>query len=174
MRPAAILLALSFGLTAQTLEPIARSFREKPIPANRAAVEQFLLKHPKDAEGALARLLLFNGDTAAIDKLKAARPLLPEITDYVDWMVASTEFTAKDFAEALVDAERVLQIGDSPLHGRAALLGLKSAAELGEISRMDMLLARYQKQLTPAQFAHTQAFQPNARICPSQPGAGLQ
>ena len=154
MRPAAILLACSFGLYAQTLEPIARSFREKPIPANKAAVEQFLLKHPKDAEGALARLLLFNGDTTAIDKLKAARSLLPEIADYVDWMVASTEFTGKDFAAALVDAERVLQIGESPLQGRAALLGLKSAAELGDVIRMEALLARYQKQLTPAQFAH--------------------
>ncbi len=117
-------------------------------------MEQFLLKHPKDADGALARLLLFNGDPAAIDKLKAARPLLPELSDYVDWMIASTQFTGKNFAAALADAEGVLQIGESPLQGRAALLGLKSAAELGEITRMETLLARQQKQLTPAQFAH--------------------
>lgn len=117
-------------------------------------MEQFLLKHPKDVEGALARLLLFNGDTGAIDKLRAARPLLPEISDYVDWMVAATEFSGKDFNSALADAERVLQTAESPLHGRAALLGLKSAAELSETARMDALLLRFQKQLTPAQFAH--------------------
>lgn len=154
MRTAAILLVCCFGLNAQTLEPLARSFREKPTPQNRAAVEQFLLKHPKDAEGALARLLLFNGDTSAIDKLKSARPLLPEISDYVDWMLTSTEFTAKDFSAALAGAERVLQVAESPLHGRAALLGLKSAAELGDFTQMGLLLGRHQKQLTPAQFAH--------------------
>ncbi len=154
MRTAAILLVCCLGLNAQTLEPLARSFREKPTPPNRAAVEQFLLKHPKDAEGGLARLLLFNGDTSALDKLKSARALLPEISDYVDWMLTSTEFTAKDYAASLANAERVLQVAESPLHGRAALLALKSAAELDDFARMELLLGRHQKQLTPAQFAH--------------------
>jgi soluble lytic murein transglycosylase len=149
-------LVLNLGAMAQTLEPIARSFRDKPSPVTRAALEQFLMKHPKDAEGALARLLLFNGDTtsASIEKLRAARPSLPEIGDYVDWMVGSTEFAAKDFPAALLEVEKVLRVADSPLVGRAALIGIKSAVEMGELTKVEAMLARHAKQLTGAQVAH--------------------
>ena len=138
-----------------TLEPLAKAFREKPGPASRAEVERFLMKHPKDADGALARLILFNGDTSsgAIDKLRAARPYLAEIADYVDWMSASTAFAARDFASAYADAERVLHTAETPLTGRAALVALKSAVELDDTARLDAILSRSQKQLTPAQVA---------------------
>lgn len=143
-------------LEAQTLEPLAKSFREKPSPVTRGPVEQFLLKHPKDAEGALARLVLFQGDTSAgsLDKLKAARPMLVEISDYVDWMIASTAFAAKDFDEGLKAAESVLRTPESPVAGRAALLALKSAIEVHNTDKLDAILARFQKVLTPAQYAH--------------------
>ena len=150
------MVASGLVLHAQALEPLARSFREKPSPVTRASVEKFLLKHPKDAEGALARLLLFNGDTspAAIEKLKVARALLPELTDYVDWMLASTEFAARDFSSALASAETVLRIAETPLEGRATLLALKSASELNNLPLMESLLKGRTKQLTPAQMAH--------------------
>jgi tetratricopeptide (TPR) repeat protein len=140
----------------QPLEPAARAYREKPGPATRARVESFLLKHPKDADGALARLVLFNGDTSngSVEKLVAARAYLPDISDYVDWMIASTAFAGKDFPLALTHAEAVLKVAESPLVGRASLLAVKSAIELRELARADALLAKHQKQLTAAQFAH--------------------
>jgi len=139
-----------------SLEGIARAFRENPGPLTRSQVEKFLIKHPKDADGGLARLVLFNGDTSAgaLEKVRTARQFLPEITDYVDWMSASTAFAAKDFTKSLEDSERVLRVAESPLIGRAALLALKSANQLNEPTRFDAILAKHQKQLTPAQFAH--------------------
>jgi len=138
---------------AQTLEPLARAFRDKPGPVTRSELERYLLKHPKDAEGALARLVLFNGDSSAgaVEKLKAARAYLPEIADYVDWMIAATALAGKDHAEALGAAEQVLRVADSPVAGRAALVGLKSAAELKDFARIESLLSKAGKQLTPAQ-----------------------
>lgn len=122
----------------------------------RASVESFLLKHPKDVDGALARLILFNGDTSngSVEKLKAAKVYLTDISDYVDWMVASTAFAAKDHPVALAHAEAVLKVAESPVAGRAALLALKSALELNDVARVDALLAKHQKQLTAAQVAH--------------------
>lgn len=138
---------------AQTLAPLARAFRDKPGPVTRSEVERYLLKHPKDAEGALARLVLFNGDSSAgaVEKLKAARVYLPEIADYVDWMIAATALAGKDHAEALGAAELVLRVADSPVAGRAALVGLKSAAELKDFARIESLLSKAGKQLTAAQ-----------------------
>ena len=153
------LSALTFLLTltgfGQTLEPIASAFREHPSPATRAPVEQFLIKHPKDQDGALARLLLFNGDTSpgAIEKLRAARAPLKEISDYADWIIASTEFAARDFQAAIDDAERALAVSETPLAPRASLLALKSARELNDLPRLGALLQKHQKSLTPAQFA---------------------
>ncbi len=162
------LSALAFALTltgfGQTLEPIARAFREHPSSATRAPVEQFLIKHPKDQDGALARLLLFNGDTSAgvIDKLKAARPPLKEISDYADWMIASTEFAARDFQASLDDAERVFAVPDSPLAARAALLALKCARELNDLPRLGSLIQKHRKLFTPAQIAFYSALVPSA------------
>ncbi|WP_031499694.1 transglycosylase SLT domain-containing protein [Bryobacter aggregatus] len=149
------LLLVAVALSAQTLEPIAKEFRERPTPPTRAKLEQFLIKHPKDQEGALARLLLYNGDPgpASLEKLRAARSYLKEISDYVDWMIASTEFTARDFKSALEDAERVLEVHESPLAPRAALLALKSARELGEKDKLASLLKKHQKLLSPSQIA---------------------
>lgn len=119
-------------------------------------MEQILLKHPKDAEGALARLVLFNGDTSAgaLDKLKAARGPLPEISDYVDWMIASTAYAAKDYPQALTHVEAVLKVSGSPVGPRAALLGLKSAAEAGEWARFEAILTKQKPLLTAAQALH--------------------
>ena len=159
MRFVLLLTICACVCVAQSLEPIARSFREKPGPLTRAPLEQFLLRHPKDVDGSLARLLLFNGDQspAAVEKLKAARIPLAEISDYVDWMISSTEFAAKDFAGALEDVARVLRVADSPLRTRAALLAIKCAWELGATPQMEALLLKEQKQLTVAQHAYYSA-----------------
>lgn len=144
------------SLAGQTLEPLAKAFREKPGPGTRAPLEQFLLKHPKDADGALARLVLYNGDTSAgaIEKLRAARGLLGEIRDYVDWMVASTANAGKNCTAALQESLKVLEVGASPLVGRAALLALQCGVETGELTRAQTVLERHEKALTAAQAAY--------------------
>ncbi len=142
---------------AGSLEAIAREFRGKagaPGAAGaRAALEAYLLKHPKDSDGALARLALYNGDTTAAGRrgLEAARPLLPAIADYVDWMISSTALAAQDPAGAYEAAERVLQVKGTPLEGRAALAALKAARERGEAEPMMEVLAQHGAALTEAQ-----------------------
>jgi soluble lytic murein transglycosylase len=156
------LLTLATLLPAQTLappsplEPLAKSFRESPGPKTRAPLESFLLKHPKDADGALARLVLFNGDTSPAGQaaLRAARPLLPLIPDYIDWMIASTDFAAKNYPSALANAEKVLSTPNTPLAPRAALLALKAAAELNDQANNKALLERTKPYLSPAQYAY--------------------
>ncbi len=153
MKLSVLIFAVTIGGFGQELEPLAKAFRDHPAPATRAPLEQFLLKHPKDQDGALARLLLFNGDTSAgaVDKLRAARAPLKDIADYVDWMIASTEFAAGDYQAALDTADRVLSVAETPLSPRAALLALKSARELNDLGRMGALLQKHPRALTPAQ-----------------------
>jgi soluble lytic murein transglycosylase len=157
---AALILIARFASSAQTLEAnsleaVARAFRDKPGPVTRAALEKHLLRHPKDVEGALARLVLFNGDTStgAVEKILAARPYLAEISDYVDWIAASTAFAAKDYEAALAGCERVLAVAETPLAARAAVLALKSAQQLNQVDKIDALLARHSRVLTAAQTA---------------------
>ena len=159
MRVLLLVTICALGCVAQSLEPLAKSFRDKPGPQTRAPLEQFLLRHPKDADGALVRLLLFNGDQtpAAIEKLKVARMPLAEISDYVNWMIASTEFAAKDFAAALTDVTKIFLVPESPLRARAALLAIRCAWELGDMQQLEALLQHEQKQLSVAQHAYYSA-----------------
>lgn len=148
--------ALSPGLPGQTLETLAKAFREKPGPLTRSPLERFLLKHPKDAEGALARLVLFHGDTSAgaIERLRAARGPLGQISDYVDWMAASTAQAAKNCTAALTDSVRVLEVPRTPLEGRAALLAVQCGVEAGDLTLSQTLLERHQQAMTAAQAAY--------------------
>ncbi len=159
MRVVLLTTICAAGCIAQGLEPIAKSFRDKPGPLTRAPLEQFLLRHPKDADGALARLLLFNGDQtpAAIEKLKSARIPLSEISDYVNWMIASSEFAAKDYAPSLSDVSKIFLIPESPLRARAALLAIKCVWEIGDMQQLEELLQREQKQLSVPQHSYYSA-----------------
>lgn len=121
------------------------------------------MQHPKDAEGALARLVLFNGDTSpgSLDKLRAARALLPDLRDYTDWMIAATALAAKDYSTALAESQKVLGMAGSPLEGRAALVALKAARQLNQFALLETLAQRHSKALTAAQvlfFRATAAF----------------
>jgi soluble lytic murein transglycosylase len=138
---------------AGSLEALGREFRAQPTPARRAALESFLLRHPRDVDGALARLVLFQGDSSAAGRkaLEAARGLLPQITDYADWMIAASAGLAEDYGASYEAAQRALAVGGTPMESRAALLGLKAAYQMLDGAKMRDLLARHAKALTPAQ-----------------------
>jgi soluble lytic murein transglycosylase len=145
---------------AQELEPLAKAFREKPTAANRLAVERFLLRHPKDSDGALARIVLYQGDTSAsgLLALREARGPLKDISDYANWFAAATELAAKRCADALASAQRVLETKDSPVAPRAAGLALKCARELEDWSTLRSLLSKHQRLLSPSQVSLYGAF----------------
>ena len=149
------LLVLAPWAKAQTaaatgLEPLAKAFRQTPTPATRAAVERFAQAHPKDADGALARLTLGNGDPTAIERLAGLRPQLPLIPDYFDWILASTLATGKRPAEAAQAAARVLDVPETPLAARAAALALKSALEAEDRALFERLWPKAGTFLAPA------------------------
>jgi soluble lytic murein transglycosylase len=147
------LLLVAGSSSGQSLEPLAKAFRDKPGPLTRAPLERFLMQHPKDADGALARLVLFHGDTSAgsLDKLRVARALLPELRDYTGWMIASTALAAKDYSTALAESLKVLEMAGSPLEGRAAIVALKAARQLNQFALLDTLAQRHSQAITPAQ-----------------------
>ncbi len=138
---------------AGSLEAVAREFRAQPSPARRAAVESFLLRHPRDLDGALARLVLFQGDASAEGRqaLSTARALLPQLSDYSDWMIAAAADLGNDPGAALAAAERGLGVVGTPLETRLVLLALKSARSLSQGAKIRDLLARHRRALTPAQ-----------------------
>lgn len=162
---ARIILVLSFNavvLLAQkprnqadagSLEALARDFRSERSASHRAALENFLLRHPKDTDGALARLVLFNGDTSAQGRkaLEAARPLLPLLTDYVDWMSAATALAANDHSAAAETALRVLEAGPGALDSRAVAIVLQAARASNDYPKLQTLLTKHARALTPAQ-----------------------
>lgn len=80
--------------------------------------------------------------------------MLPELRDYVDWMIASTAFAAKDYTSALAESERVLDVAGTPLEARAALLAIKCALELKGFARIDGLVKKHIKALTAAQMLY--------------------
>lgn len=162
---ARIILALScsvFCLFAQkprnqadagSLEALARDFRAERTASHRAALENFLLRHPKDTDGALARLVLFNGDTSAQGRktLEAARPLLPLLADYVDWMSAATAIAASDPQTAYEAALRVLDAQTGSLDSRAVAIVVQSARTNNDYPKLQTLLTKYARALSPAQ-----------------------
>ncbi len=162
---ARIILVLSFSavvLLAQkprnqadagSLEALARDFRSERSASHRAALENFLLRHPKDTDGALARLVLFNGDTSTQGRkaLEAARPLLPLLTDYVDWMSAATALAANDHTSAAEAALRVLESGPGALDSRAVAIALQAARASNDYPKLQTLLTKHARALTPAQ-----------------------
>jgi soluble lytic murein transglycosylase len=136
-----------------SLEALARDFRSERNASNRAALENFLLKHPKDSDGALARLVLFNGDTSAQGRqaLAAVRPLLPQLADYVDWMSAATALAASDAQAAQEAAFRVLDANTGVLDSRAVAVIVQAARANNDHGSLQALLARHSRALTSAQ-----------------------
>ncbi|MEJ1938667.1 hypothetical protein WDZ92_51380, partial [Nostoc sp. NIES-2111] len=81
----------------------------------------------------------------------AARPLLPLLADYVDWMTASTALAANDYPTATEAAFRVLQAGPSALDARAVAIILQSARASNDYPKLQALLTKHARALSPAQ-----------------------
>jgi len=122
-------------------------------PARRAALEQFLLRHPKDSDGALARLVLFNGDTSPQGRqaLEAAKPLLPALADYVDWMSAATALAANDPEGAYSAALRALQAVPTSLEARAVAIAAQAARSTSDAGKLRAILSKHARAISPAQ-----------------------
>jgi len=149
-RGAATVVAMTLPLlgAGSSLPVLVKTYREKPSVARRAQLERFAAQHPKDEQGALARLAL--GVTSleqkdydrAIRNLRATQASLPKLADYTTYYLASAQLQAKDEngIPAAVAKIRELPV-PSPLAGKAtvvagkALIDLKNPAEAIRILR---------------------------------------
>ena len=123
------ILAIPALAAAPSPEALARSYRDSPTPARRAALERYAADHARDSNGAIARLAL--GITAfeqkdyaaAIPHLRAAEGRLPKLSDYIAYFLAAARVETQDAGVgsgelAPVHAAPVL----SPLDTRAQLV----------------------------------------------------
>ena len=66
----------------------------------------------------------------ALQDLKAAQPLLPKLSDYVGYYLASADAELKDFAQVRKDLAPFRTLAaPSPLRGRAAILDARATTE---------------------------------------------
>ncbi|HXG33629.1 MAG TPA: transglycosylase SLT domain-containing protein [Bryobacteraceae bacterium] len=147
------LLAALEAAAAQTLESLARTYRDSPTPAARAALLRYAAAHPKDVNGALA--LLAVGVTEAerspsevLARLEAARPRLSRLADYVAYYAAKARLAQKEYAGVAAELETVWRVlPPSPLLGRAALLAAKAYREAGDAAAAAAVLRKWRDRL---------------------------
>jgi soluble lytic murein transglycosylase len=111
---------------AETLENLALAYRKNPRPQTRAAVLKYASAHPKDADGALALLVLSAteidqrqfGD--ALQHATAAEKRLPKLSDYAGFLNATAAFNLRQFGDVEPSLKPVWQSSPpSPLQGKA-------------------------------------------------------
>jgi soluble lytic murein transglycosylase len=123
----ALCATLVFAAAAPGPAALARACRETPSPAHRAQLERYAAAHPKDNDGALARLALGiaayeqKDYDAAISSLSAAGRRLPKLADYVAYYLAAARIEAKDATVNARDLDAVRSVS-SPLASPAAVL----------------------------------------------------
>jgi soluble lytic murein transglycosylase len=138
---AALLFSAAAVIAApEDLASLVKAYRETPSVARRARIERFASLHPKDPDGALARLALGIASLEqkdydrAIRYLKAAQPRLPKIEDYAAYYLASARLQAKqgnDEANIPEDLDRLRELPvPSPLAARAVVLRAKALVDL--------------------------------------------
>jgi soluble lytic murein transglycosylase len=149
-----MVLAFAFSalpLRAQTLEPLARAYREKNSPQNKAPLAAFAAAHPKDLDGALALLALGASEklpAEAVRLLEKANPRLPKIADYTSLMLAANQLALKNYTQALHYAAVVFSFSPvSPLGPRTAPVAARAYLELGKPEKAIQILRRYAADL---------------------------
>ncbi len=153
---ALLLAAGSSG--AATLETLARTFREKPTPANRSALLRFAAAHPKDRDGALALLAIAISDQEnsrsadALERLREVGGRLAVLSDYLGYYQAAAAFNQKDFSAAAQQAETVFSNSPaSPVAGDAAMVAGRAYKEAGKpADAVRVLRANYLQLPQPA------------------------
>lgn len=157
-RPAALLLLAWVGAglaqRAPALTDLARAYRESPTAARRDALLRFAQAHPKDAEGALALLVIAVTEIdqgqhkAAEERLRAAASRLPQLRDYVAFQLARVLAAQQRHGEAASQAQTALEhMPVSPLVGEAALLAAQSHLAAGLPGEAVAVLEKFRGRL---------------------------
>jgi len=139
---------------AQTLEALARAYRDKQTPAARAALDAHTRGQKKPAEAALARLaaglieLERQRPAEALGYLQEMEGRLPALDDYASNALGRALFFAGRKQEALPALELVIarQPG-SPLLAQAVLLSAQAYTDTGSPGKAVELLRRFLSQL---------------------------
>lgn len=155
----AVLVAAA-GLSAQTLDKLARNYHDRPSAATRAAVLNYANAHPRDKNGALALLVLGVGEVdsrqfnEALTHLRAAATRLPQIADYPAYLAAAADYELHNFD----DVEKQLKpIWDnsppSPLISKAVLLQANADLQKNDPRKAIALLEKYGGEIAPEKTA---------------------
>ena len=151
---ALLALAAVWLVPAQTIETLARAWRDDASPSTRQALARFATAHPKDIHGALALLALGETDleegrfAQARENLKAAQPRVTKLADLIAFWLARTAEGEQDYARAIAELEPVWNASPpSPWVGRAALLAARAHLELDAPRSAVDVLRRHASQL---------------------------
>ena len=136
---------------AGTPAALVRPYREAPSPARRTALERYAALHPRDNNGALARLALGIAAyeqkdwPAAAAALRAAQPRLPKLADYISYYLAAARVQAQDGAIAARDLAPVRSAAvPSPFAAQADVLEGRALTAAGAAAEAVRLLrAKY-------------------------------
>lgn len=147
-------LAAAIAQTAPSLTSLARAYRESPVAARRDALLRFAAAHTRDAEGALAMLVLGVTETdrgnldAAANYLSGAAGRLPQLADYTAFHLARVRLAQQRYEEAANHADAVFKVRPvSPLTGEAALLAARAWLASGAPERAVEVLRKHESHL---------------------------
>lgn len=150
----AVVLVATSAWAGTPLADLARAYRLKPNPTNRAAVLQFASTH-KDTSGALAYLVLGSKEveqkelTEALQHLQAAGKGLPALADYSAYLTAACHFEGGRYAEV----ERALkvvseQIPASPLVEKSVVLAANAYLQEHQNQKAVRLVEQHRADLS--------------------------
>jgi len=146
----ALSTAFAQGLPQSQVELLARAVRQKNSAENRAALTTYAAQHRTDTPGAIALLAL--GATASGDEavahFKMIQGRLAPIRDYLQFLTAREQLSAKDFAGAARTVEQAFGSGlASPVAGRALLVGGRAYWKAGDTRQALRFLEQHQARL---------------------------
>jgi soluble lytic murein transglycosylase len=131
-------LAACFCLDAQTLDALARAYRDSPSPARRGSILRYAAAHGKDQSGALAHFALGMATfedkdyPTAIENLKKAQPRLPKLNDYIAYYLGAARAETGDFSSVTREISPLrATTTPSPLAARGTLLEARALTESG-------------------------------------------
>ena len=138
-------------LSAESLEPLARAYREKNIPQNKTPVAAFAAAHPKDQDGALALLALGASEklpAEAVRLLEKANARLPNLADYTAMLLAANHLALKNYPKTVQEGTVVFSnVPSSPLGARTAMIVARAHLGMGKPELGIQLLRKYAADL---------------------------
>ena len=145
-------------LAAQSLESLARAYRDNPTLPARSGLAKFAAEHPRDIQGALARLAMAQGslqagrNQEALEDFQAITRRLPELADFAHYGAAQALVNLGRKAEAVPEFEAVAEhVPLSSLTPWAVLAAGNILLEAGSTEAALRLAAKYVKRLPAPQ-----------------------